>query len=155
MTPPLTLQPDFPMKPTAAAETTSTQLFGALYITLTGLMDSMVPNSGPWSLLGRFLSYFIKLASILWWELPTVPSHWIPLTTPGFLKLPSVAYSSLFFPKTSCRNLKWLLVHMDFGACPALVTLKSAKQVSPKSKAKTTPTKAIKAKNIPFKQSSK
>ncbi|KAJ9052518.1 hypothetical protein DSO57_1033347 [Entomophthora muscae] len=70
MTPPLTPQPDRPLKPTAAAETTSTQLFGVLYITLTGLVDSMVPNSGPWSLLGRSVSYIIKLAPILWWALP-------------------------------------------------------------------------------------
>ncbi|KAJ9064509.1 hypothetical protein DSO57_1029882 [Entomophthora muscae] len=31
----------------------------------------MEPNSGPWSLLGRSLSYIIKLAPILWWALPT------------------------------------------------------------------------------------
>ncbi|KAJ9090032.1 hypothetical protein DSO57_1006732 [Entomophthora muscae] len=30
----------------------------------------MVPNSGPWSLLGRSVSYIIKLAPILWWALP-------------------------------------------------------------------------------------
>ncbi|KAJ9074353.1 hypothetical protein DSO57_1007202 [Entomophthora muscae] len=70
MTPPLTLQPDHPLEPTAAAETTSTQLFGVLYITLTGLVDSMVPNSGPWSLLGQSVPYIIKLAPILWWALP-------------------------------------------------------------------------------------
>ncbi|KAJ9058632.1 hypothetical protein DSO57_1010425 [Entomophthora muscae] len=69
MTPPLTPQPDCPLEPTAAAETTSTQLFGVLYITLTGLVDSVVPNSGPWSLLGRSVSYIINLAPILWWAL--------------------------------------------------------------------------------------
>ncbi|KAJ9076329.1 hypothetical protein DSO57_1027316 [Entomophthora muscae] len=71
MTPPLTPQPDRPLEPIAAAETTSTQLFGVLYITLTGLVDSVVLNSGPWSLLGRSVSYIIKLAPILWWALPT------------------------------------------------------------------------------------
>ncbi|KAJ9082368.1 hypothetical protein DSO57_1005232 [Entomophthora muscae] len=70
MTPPLTPQPDHPLEPTAAAETTSTQLFGVLYITFTGLVDYMVPNSGPWSLLGQSVSYVIKLAPILWWALP-------------------------------------------------------------------------------------
>ncbi|KAJ9084818.1 hypothetical protein DSO57_1020383 [Entomophthora muscae] len=70
MTPPLTPRPDRPLEPTAAAKTTSTQLFGVFYITLTGLMDSMVPNSRPWSLLGQYLSYIIKLAPILWWALP-------------------------------------------------------------------------------------
>ncbi|KAJ9051439.1 hypothetical protein DSO57_1004520 [Entomophthora muscae] len=71
MTPPLTPRPDHLLEPTAAAKTTSTQLFGVLYITLTGLVDSVVPNSGPWSLLGRSVSYIIKLAPILWWALPT------------------------------------------------------------------------------------
>ncbi|KAJ9067160.1 hypothetical protein DSO57_1002229 [Entomophthora muscae] len=71
MTPPLTPQPDRPLEPTAAAETTSTQLSGVLYITLTGLVDSVAPNSRPWSLLGRSVSYIIKLAPILWWALPT------------------------------------------------------------------------------------
>ncbi|KAJ9074413.1 hypothetical protein DSO57_1006973 [Entomophthora muscae] len=70
MTPPLTPRPDRPLEPTTAAETTSTQLFGVLYITLTGLVDSMVPNSRPLSLLGQYVSYIIKLAPILWWALP-------------------------------------------------------------------------------------
>ncbi|KAJ9052019.1 hypothetical protein DSO57_1038399 [Entomophthora muscae] len=70
MTPSLTPQPDRPLEPTAAAKTTSTQLFGVLYITLKGLVDSVVPNSGPWSLLGQSVSYIIKLAPILWWALP-------------------------------------------------------------------------------------
>ncbi|KAJ9064902.1 hypothetical protein DSO57_1025429 [Entomophthora muscae] len=70
MTPPLTPQPDRLLEPTITAKTTSTQLFGVLYITLTGLVDSMVPNSGPWSLLRRSVSYIIKLAPILWWALP-------------------------------------------------------------------------------------
>ncbi|KAJ9048721.1 hypothetical protein DSO57_1031988 [Entomophthora muscae] len=66
----LTPRPDQPLEPPAAAKTTSTQLFGVLYITLTGLMDSMVPNSGPWSFLGQSASYIIKLAHVLWWALP-------------------------------------------------------------------------------------
>ncbi|KAJ9057201.1 hypothetical protein DSO57_1039576 [Entomophthora muscae] len=71
MTLPLTPQPDHPMKTPTAAETISTQLFGVLYIILTEMMDSMVPTSGPRSLLGQSMSYIIKLAPILWWALPT------------------------------------------------------------------------------------
>ncbi|KAJ9074801.1 hypothetical protein DSO57_1002648 [Entomophthora muscae] len=70
MTLPSTPRLDHPLEPTTAAEATSTQMFGAIYITLTGLVDSMVPNSGPWSLLGQSVSYIIKLAPILWWALP-------------------------------------------------------------------------------------
>ncbi|KAJ9089739.1 hypothetical protein DSO57_1009743 [Entomophthora muscae] len=66
------------MKLADAAVTMSTQLFEVLYITLTGFFDSMVPNSGPWSLLRWSLSYFIKLAPILWWELPTGPEVLCP-----------------------------------------------------------------------------
>ncbi|KAJ9072069.1 hypothetical protein DSO57_1031013 [Entomophthora muscae] len=71
MTPSLTLQPNCPMETPTAAETMSTQLFGVLYITLMGMVDTMVLNSGPWSLLGQFGSYIIKLAPILWWALPS------------------------------------------------------------------------------------
>ncbi|KAJ9088511.1 hypothetical protein DSO57_1022384 [Entomophthora muscae] len=74
MTLPLTLQPNRPMEPFTAAKTTSTQLFGVLYITLTGMIGSMVLNSGPWSFLGQSISYIIKLAPILWWALPTGPA---------------------------------------------------------------------------------
>ncbi|KAJ9068344.1 hypothetical protein DSO57_1029664 [Entomophthora muscae] len=70
MTPPLTPRPDHPLEPPTATKTTSTQLFGVLYINLTGLVDSVVPNSGPWSLLGQSVSYIIKLAPILLWALP-------------------------------------------------------------------------------------
>ncbi|KAJ9055731.1 hypothetical protein DSO57_1000591 [Entomophthora muscae] len=71
MTPPLTSQPELPMEPPTAAEAMSTQLFGVLYITLTGMVDTMVPNSGPWSFLGPSVSYVIKLAPLLWWALST------------------------------------------------------------------------------------
>ncbi|KAJ9053991.1 hypothetical protein DSO57_1019169 [Entomophthora muscae] len=81
MTLPLTPQPDRPMETLTAAETTSTQLFGVLYITLTGMIDTMVPNSGPWSLLGQYVSYIIKLAPILWWALPSGPAIFQPKPT--------------------------------------------------------------------------
>ncbi|KAJ9060230.1 hypothetical protein DSO57_1033150 [Entomophthora muscae] len=75
MTPPLTLQPNCQMEPTTAAETTSDQLFGVLYITLTGLANFMVPNFGSWSLLGQSLSYIIKLSPILWRALPLAQQY--------------------------------------------------------------------------------
>ncbi|KAJ9083836.1 hypothetical protein DSO57_1030612 [Entomophthora muscae] len=81
MTPPLTPQPDRPMETPTAADTMSTQMFGVLYITFTGMIDTMVPNSGPWSLLGQYISYIIKLAPILWWALPSGPAVFIPKPT--------------------------------------------------------------------------
>ncbi|KAJ9054214.1 hypothetical protein DSO57_1017012 [Entomophthora muscae] len=71
MTLPLTPRPNCPMEPPTSAETMSTQLFGVLCITLTVMIDTMVPNSGPWSLLRRSASYIIKLAHILRWALPS------------------------------------------------------------------------------------
>ncbi|KAJ9054067.1 hypothetical protein DSO57_1018483 [Entomophthora muscae] len=78
------------MKPTAAAKTPSTQLFGVLYITLAGLVDFVVPNSRPCSILGQSVSYIIKLAPILWWALPagsTAP-HPKPPNASTFDQLP-------------------------------------------------------------------
>ncbi|KAJ9075651.1 hypothetical protein DSO57_1033893 [Entomophthora muscae] len=60
MTPPFTLQPNRLQESVAANESTSTQIFGVMCITLTSLIDSMVPVSKPWAL----------LAPILWWALP-------------------------------------------------------------------------------------
>ncbi|KAJ9073191.1 hypothetical protein DSO57_1019085 [Entomophthora muscae] len=74
MTPPLILQSNHLQESDAANESTSTQIFGVMYITLTGLIDSMVPASGPWALLGKLLSYIVKLAPILWWALPAGPT---------------------------------------------------------------------------------
>ncbi|KAJ9072356.1 hypothetical protein DSO57_1028402 [Entomophthora muscae] len=100
MTPPLTPRLDLPLEPTSAAKTISSQLFGVLYITLTGLVDSVVPNSRPWSLLGQSLSYIIKLAPILWWALPaSLTTHhpkppnastyyWLPETVPKAITVP-------------------------------------------------------------------
>ncbi|KAJ9088305.1 hypothetical protein DSO57_1024442 [Entomophthora muscae] len=100
MTPPLTLQPDYTTEPPTAAETTSTQLFGVLYITLMGMVYTMMPNSGPWSLLERSVSYIIKLAPILWWALPSGPAVLRPESTnastytwlPDTLSQPSSAW---------------------------------------------------------------
>ncbi|KAJ9088081.1 hypothetical protein DSO57_1026732 [Entomophthora muscae] len=74
MTPPLTPRPDRLQESVATDESTSTQIFGVMYITLTGLIDSMVPTSGPWAILGKLLSYIVKLAPILWWALPAGPA---------------------------------------------------------------------------------
>ncbi|KAJ9074910.1 hypothetical protein DSO57_1001895 [Entomophthora muscae] len=81
MTPPLTLQPKRLQESVAANESTSTQIFGVMYITLTGLIDSMVPASRPWALLGKLLSYIVKLALILAWALPAGPTGCPPMSS--------------------------------------------------------------------------
>ncbi|KAJ9071455.1 hypothetical protein DSO57_1036736 [Entomophthora muscae] len=94
MTPPHTPQPNRLLDSVATDESTSTQIFGVMYITLIGLIDSMVPTSRPWAILGKLLSYIVKLAPILWWALPSgptgrppassqePPSGWIPDNNP-------------------------------------------------------------------------
>ncbi|KAJ9087274.1 hypothetical protein DSO57_1034750 [Entomophthora muscae] len=96
MTPPLTPQPDHLLEPTAAAETTSTQLFGVLYITLTGLVDSVVPNSRPWSLLRCSVSYVIKLAPILQQTLPagSAAPHPEPPNASAYNWLPETSFNT-------------------------------------------------------------
>ncbi|KAJ9050691.1 hypothetical protein DSO57_1012230 [Entomophthora muscae] len=64
MTPPLTLQPNCLQKSVATNESTSTQIFGVMYITLTSLIDSMLPASSPWALLGKLVSCIVNLAPI-------------------------------------------------------------------------------------------
>ncbi|KAJ9066621.1 hypothetical protein DSO57_1007696 [Entomophthora muscae] len=81
MTLPLTLQPNRPQEFVTTNESTSTQIFGVMYITLTGLIDSMVPVSGPWAVLGKLLSYIVKLAPILWWALSAGPAGRLPASS--------------------------------------------------------------------------
>ncbi|KAJ9070058.1 hypothetical protein DSO57_1012307 [Entomophthora muscae] len=89
MTLPLTPQPNCLQESVTTSKSTSTQLFGVMYITLTGLVNSMVPSNGPWVILGKFLYYIVKLAPIIWWaktpacRLPAassqeLPTGWIP-----------------------------------------------------------------------------
>ncbi|KAJ9074154.1 hypothetical protein DSO57_1009233 [Entomophthora muscae] len=108
MTPPLTLQPNFLQEYVAANESTYTQMFGVMYITLTGLIDSIVPASISWALLGKLLSYIVKLAPILWWALlagstgcPTVSSQ---DPQAGSLTSAQGSTGSLSGPRLPCVN---------------------------------------------------
>ncbi|KAJ9072493.1 hypothetical protein DSO57_1027033 [Entomophthora muscae] len=46
------------------------KLFVIVYITLTGVIDTIVPAAGLWSWVGKSFSYLFKLAPLLWWALP-------------------------------------------------------------------------------------
>ncbi|KAJ9081587.1 hypothetical protein DSO57_1013116 [Entomophthora muscae] len=48
----------------------SNKLFRIVYITLMGVIDTIVPAAGLWLWVGKSMSYLIKLAPILWWALP-------------------------------------------------------------------------------------
>ncbi|KAJ9083077.1 hypothetical protein DSO57_1038331 [Entomophthora muscae] len=64
MTPPLTLGPNCWQESVAASASSWPQIFGEMHFTLSGLVDSMMPSSGPWVVLGT---------PILWWALPSGP----------------------------------------------------------------------------------
>ncbi|KAJ9081957.1 hypothetical protein DSO57_1009413 [Entomophthora muscae] len=99
MTPPLTLQPNRPQESVTANESTSTQIFGVMYITLTGLIDSMVPVSRLWALMGKSISYIVNLAPILWWALPAGPVGCLPASS----QEPPTGW----FPDTRADNIKY------------------------------------------------
>ncbi|KAJ9074859.1 hypothetical protein DSO57_1002290 [Entomophthora muscae] len=50
---------------------TANQYAGIAYITMAGLVDTIVPAAGPWVLVGQSAPYLIKLAPLLWWALPS------------------------------------------------------------------------------------
>ncbi|KAJ9053440.1 hypothetical protein DSO57_1024186 [Entomophthora muscae] len=58
--------PDLPINHTR-------KLFGIVYITLTGVVDTIVPAAGLWSWVRNFAFYLLKLAPLLWWALPAKP----------------------------------------------------------------------------------
>ncbi|KAJ9059447.1 hypothetical protein DSO57_1002026 [Entomophthora muscae] len=109
MTPPLTLRPEHPQESVATSESTSTQIFGVLYITLTDLIDSMVPTSRPWAILGKSLSYIVKLAPILWWALPYGPAGCPPASS----QEPTIGWIPDIYP-----NLLWY--YLTYTTLPPL-----------------------------------
>ncbi|KAJ9090119.1 hypothetical protein DSO57_1005856 [Entomophthora muscae] len=70
-----------PQEVVEANKSTSTQLFRVMYIILTGIVDFMVPSNGPWAIIGKYLSYIVKLAPILWWALPSRPAGCPPASS--------------------------------------------------------------------------
>ncbi|KAJ9080472.1 hypothetical protein DSO57_1024633 [Entomophthora muscae] len=46
------------------------KLFRIVYITLTGVIDTIIPAASPWSWVRKSVSYLFKLAHLLWWALP-------------------------------------------------------------------------------------
>ncbi|KAJ9058856.1 hypothetical protein DSO57_1008073 [Entomophthora muscae] len=86
MTPPVTPHPNCFLELDTAANTILTWLFGVIYITLTGLINSMISFNGTWALLDKFLSYIVKLASILWWAFPSMNAVPPPANPPKLTK---------------------------------------------------------------------
>ncbi|KAJ9072262.1 hypothetical protein DSO57_1029419 [Entomophthora muscae] len=60
MEPPLTPKPIISTSPTSDDIGQSSQFIGVLYLALTGLIDSALPAAGPWTVVGKALSYLIN-----------------------------------------------------------------------------------------------
>ncbi|KAJ9059982.1 hypothetical protein DSO57_1035762 [Entomophthora muscae] len=69
MEPPVTPKPIPAFSPDLLTDHTG-KLFGIVYITLTGVIDTIILAAGPWSWVGKSFSYLFKLAPLLWWALP-------------------------------------------------------------------------------------
>ncbi|KAJ9058230.1 hypothetical protein DSO57_1014456 [Entomophthora muscae] len=70
------MEPPFTSKPMPASANKlpldhTNKLFGIVYVTLTGVIDTIVPAASLWLWVGKSISYLIKLTPILWWALPT------------------------------------------------------------------------------------
>ncbi|KAJ9063295.1 hypothetical protein DSO57_1001733 [Entomophthora muscae] len=48
----------------------TSKLFGIVYITLNGVINTIIPATGMWSWVGKSVSNLFKLAPLLWWALP-------------------------------------------------------------------------------------
>ncbi|KAJ9065785.1 hypothetical protein DSO57_1015995 [Entomophthora muscae] len=59
------------------------KLFGIVYITFTGVIDTIIPAAGLWSWVGKSASYLLKLSPLLWWALPAKNRPKLPLKTTG------------------------------------------------------------------------
>ncbi|KAJ9058995.1 hypothetical protein DSO57_1006768, partial [Entomophthora muscae] len=69
MEPPVTPKPMPASAPDLPANHNG-KLFGIVYITLIGAIDTIILAAGLWSWVGKLASYLLKLAPLLWWALP-------------------------------------------------------------------------------------
>ncbi|KAJ9081515.1 hypothetical protein DSO57_1013860 [Entomophthora muscae] len=69
MEPHVTLKPMPAPSPDLSINHTD-KLFEIVYITLTGVIDTIILAAGLWSWVGKSFSYLFKLAPLLWWALP-------------------------------------------------------------------------------------
>ncbi|KAJ9081787.1 hypothetical protein DSO57_1011136 [Entomophthora muscae] len=79
MEPPMTPKP-MPASSPDLPTNHSGKLFWIVYITLTGVIDTIIPAASLWSWVGKSTSYLFKLTPILWWALPVKNLAWV---TPG------------------------------------------------------------------------
>ncbi|KAJ9062971.1 hypothetical protein DSO57_1004916 [Entomophthora muscae] len=70
MEPPVTPKPMPASSPDLPTDHTG-KLFGIVYITFTGVIDTIILATSLWSCVVKSVSYLFNLAPLLWWALPT------------------------------------------------------------------------------------
>ncbi|KAJ9078962.1 hypothetical protein DSO57_1001177 [Entomophthora muscae] len=99
MEPPVTPKPMPASAPNLPTNHTD-KLFGIVYITLTGVIDTIILATGLWSWVRKSVSYLLKLAPLLQWALPAknlaqvtpgnnglAAQDWIPDFNPSYCKV--------------------------------------------------------------------
>ncbi|KAJ9052705.1 hypothetical protein DSO57_1031654 [Entomophthora muscae] len=96
---PLTPKPTVSIPSTSDAICQSIQSLGALYLALTGLIDSAFSAAGPWAVAGKALSYLVKLSPIIWWAMP------VPASSPPS---PEGAVWYSWYPDPLMQLIQWI-----------------------------------------------
>ncbi|KAJ9070844.1 hypothetical protein DSO57_1003307 [Entomophthora muscae] len=95
----------------------TSKLFGIVYITLTGMIDTIIPAAGPWSWVGKSASYLLNLAPFLWWALPAKnPAQFTPENDTWPPKTGSLTigvFGGQFFPSISYQEF-WISELADY-----------------------------------------
>ncbi|KAJ9050650.1 hypothetical protein DSO57_1012618 [Entomophthora muscae] len=88
MEPPVTPKPMPASAPNLPTNHTG-KLFGIVYFTLTGVIDTIIPAASPWSWVGKSASYLLKLIPLLWGILYKLPQELCvyPVDHPSVLNL--------------------------------------------------------------------
>ncbi|KAJ9052849.1 hypothetical protein DSO57_1030000 [Entomophthora muscae] len=79
-----------------------------VHSTVWRMMDSMIPTSGPWSLLRQSMPYIINLAPIIWWALPAGLAQPYPE--------PPNASTYAWFPEKNTESSLVQLQHLESKA---------------------------------------
>ncbi|KAJ9072929.1 hypothetical protein DSO57_1022021 [Entomophthora muscae] len=106
----------------------SGKLFGIVYITLAGVIDTITLAAGLWSWVGKSASYLLKLAPLLWWALPAKNWPKLPLKIMGRpLKTGSLTtgLSSLLFLQHALGSGAISNPFPSLGPCPTAYNLRS------------------------------
>ncbi|KAJ9063781.1 hypothetical protein DSO57_1037319 [Entomophthora muscae] len=93
------------------------KMFRIVYITLTGVIDIIIPAAGLWSWVGKSFSYLFKLAPLLWWALPAKNPAQVTPENNGLAAQDWIPESCVFYPslKKSLKNSSCCRSYQCYG----------------------------------------